>query len=373
MSWWNTLFAILATLLLSACPSTEKVPEINFGHAPHDHHAALYIAASRPDYFKQQGGIYLKETAFRRQYELYNHDTLLARLNIISSTGGSQLIRKLTERRLDMAMGGVPAMIEAIDAGSPIRIIMPLMTGGAGLMLRKDIPVTSWSEFISYLSQTKDPVRIGYKTAASVQNLILEQALAFENIPFARELQAKDASLILVNMYGADNLIPGMRNGLLDGFVIMEPFMTLAQQELDARLICSLDQLPPEGQWAEFPCCALAAVDRLFIRDNSPAVVALVRLFKQAHAFIQYHPEEAAKIVAHWLDKPVEVELLSLPTIHFMNSFSPAWRAGVRSWVRALVDTGRLTGDVAKAERSGKLDNLLYDFRPVNLATEGAS
>ncbi len=369
MSFLRLLFFLLAAFLQVACSSHDTIPEINVGHAPHDHHAALYIAASRPDFFQKNGDVYLKEITYRRKYELYSQDTLLARLNIQSSTGGAQLIRKLTERQLDICFGGVPAMIQAIDSGSPLCLLMPLMTGGAGLMLRKDIPVDNWGEFIAYLSHANAPVRIGYKAASSVQNLILEQALEYEKIPFSRHMHQAYTPLVLINMYDAANLIPGMRDGIIDGFVIMEPFLTLARKELGARMICALDKLPPEGLWSEYPCCALAAVDRTFVEEQEKTVTAMVRLVRLAHDYIQKHPQDAAKAVAQWLDQPEEIELISLPSIHFLNDFTAAWRAGVRSWVRSLIASGKITGKVAAAEKQGNLDKLLYDTGPIKRAS----
>ncbi len=372
MSFHRFLLFLLAALLLVACTSPEEIPEINVGHAPHDHHAALYIAASRPNFFQKNANVYLKEITYHQRYELYVHNTLLARLNLVCSTGGAQLVRKLTERQLDICFGGVPAMIQAIDSGSPLCILMPLMTGGAGLMLRKDIPVKNWPEFVTYLSRAEAPVRIGYKTASSVQNLILEQALEFEKIPFSQHLHQAHTPLVLINMYGAANLIPAMRNGILDGFVVMEPFLTLAHKELGARTICSLDQLPPEGQWSEYPCCALAAVDRTFVSDQNAIATAMVQLVRLAHDYIQTHPLDAAKVVAKWLDQPEEIERLSLPSIHFLNTFTPAWRAGVRFWIQTLIASGKLTGKVAVAEEQGKLDKLLYDTGPLKQASRNS-
>lgn len=362
---------ILSIFLLVACSGDNQVPEIKIGHAPHDHHSALYIAALRPDFFRENAGVYLRELEFRKRYELYEGSRLLATLSFTSSTGGGQLIRRLRERQLDLVMGSVPAMLREIDAGGSLRIIAPVMTEGAAFVLRKDLEIGDWESFVRYVSQAETPLRIGYKTGLSVQNLIFESALAHEGIPFSTNLSSQEAKLILVNMHGAKNLIPGMRNGVIDGFVVMQPFVALAEKELGARVVCPLGEMPPKGYWQGYPCCALAAESSAFVQENEPAVVALLRLIRAAHGYIASYPDDAAKAVAFWLELPEEVEQVALPSSTFLQDFSSEWDMGVQRWRDFLAASGKLQGVVAKAEAPGDLEKQLYEKEPFFRANEG--
>ncbi len=87
---------MVASLFLTACQKPEKaIPVILLGHAPHDHHSPLYIAAMNPEYFNEHGGIYLKEIHFTKEYQPLVKGSAVARILIDSSTGGKELADKI--------------------------------------------------------------------------------------------------------------------------------------------------------------------------------------------------------------------------------------------------------------------------------------
>ena len=134
------------------------------------------------------------------------------------------MIRRLAEDQLDLSFGGVPAILVQIDQGAPIRMLSPVMTDGAGLVMSNALPVRTWAEFLDYARQSRDePLRIGYKAALSVQNLLFEQLLAEAGISYAKSSAAADVQIQLVNLSGARHLVPALRHGLVDGFVSMQP------------------------------------------------------------------------------------------------------------------------------------------------------
>ena len=223
---------IICPILNSCSPETEKhLPVMRIGHAPRDHHAPLYISAMNPDHFRANGAIYLKEVEFKKEYELFSHGKKMARVLIESSTGGKKLIRRLSEDLTDLSFGGVPAILSFIDNGTPIRILLPVNSEGAGLIMKKDLNIKNWDEFTAYVRKAKEPVKIGYKTAITVQNLVFESALDATGISYSltespSSLEKKD-EIKLINLHGPKNLIPAMENGIIDGFVIMQPFLAI--------------------------------------------------------------------------------------------------------------------------------------------------
>lgn len=353
---------LLAAFLLTGngCDSPqETLPVVRLGHSPHDHHAPLYVAAMNPDYFRLNGGIYLDEVQYRKEYQLIDGDRVLASVLVDSSTGGKEMIRKLSEEQFDISFGGVPAILSIIDKGRPIRIIAPVMAEGAGLVVHRDLPINNWKEFLEHVSHSDTPLKIGYKSAVSVQNLIFEHALLAAGIPFGMEPDDHRAKVRLINLNGATHLIPAMENRLIDGFVVMQPYLALAQAGGQGKTIALLRDLPPEGRWHGHPCCALAANDK-FLQDNPEISEALLALILRAQQFIAKQPEKSARQIAQWLGLPFEVERSSLATIDFSVSLDQAWNRGIDFWLDAMVETGHLKGQVLEARRTGKLNELIY-------------
>ncbi|MBU0729209.1 MAG: ABC transporter substrate-binding protein, partial [Proteobacteria bacterium] len=301
----------------------------------------------------------LEEKDFRKSYLLVKNGTPIARLSLDSSTGGKQLIRKLTEDQFDMAFGGVPSMISYIDQGKYIKILAPVMTEGSGLVLGKNNPVNSWEEFKNYVRNSNTPIRIGYKIDVSVQNLIFESALKESGIIFTKNLDDKNAQITLINLNGAKNLIPALENEIIDGFVVNQPFPALAEYQEKGKLIADLSDLPPAGKWKNNPCCALAA--RTEFSSLYPEITtSFVSLMLRANNFINENPELVAQQISKWLDLPVEVEKKSLPTINFITEFDADWDRGVEFWIKEMIDSNKIRGKVKSSYESGRLAEELY-------------
>jgi len=357
------LSSLLFVLFCLGCQQEPaELPSIRLGHALHDHHATLFVAAQMPDYFRQHGDLYLQEVEHRKHYRLVEKGKPIADVQLQPGTGGGQLIRKLHEQQIDVALGGVPAMIKQIDAGSPLKIVAPMMSEGAALVLAKDFPADDWASFIEVAKQTEKPIRIGYKIQTSVQNLIFEQALLSEGVSFSKEHPEAGKAVVVRNMFGATNLIPALQNDLIDGFVIMQPFAALAEYQQVGKAVASLSDLPPKSQWQDHPCCALAA-NGLLLEQKRELLSKLVLLLLRANRYLQQQPEKSAALVAKWLERPVAVEQLSLPTINFLANYSDQWHSGVEFWISSMDQQGKMTGTLKAALDKGTLKDLLYDMR----------
>jgi len=364
------LVFLLALLSVAGCREGEKpLPTLRLGHAPHDHHSPLYIAAMNPDYFKANGGIYLKETVFRQEYLLVDRGRPLAKVVIDASTGGNELIRKLSEGLFDMCFGGVPAMLSFIDQGSPIRMVAPVMADGTGLVVRRDLPAEDWQQFLALIRQSGKPVKIGYKFAVSVQNLLFEQALRESGISFSEDEKDRAAQVRLVNLYGEKNVIPVLENGLVDGVVIMQPYLAMAQERGIGKVIIMLRDLPPTGKWQGSPCCALAASDA-FAADHPEVAQAMITLMLRSIAFINLDPAGSAQQISQWLNTSPAVEMKSIPTIRFEQEYSEDWERGINFWTETMIRSGLLTGKVKEAYDRGNLDRVIYNRELFDKAKE---
>jgi sulfonate transport system substrate-binding protein len=365
---FQIFFLFLSILTATGCEkASEPLPLLRIGHAPHDHHSALFVAAMNPDYFKKHGNIYLKETTFQKDYILMSGDRALARVLIDSSTGGKELIRKLSEEYFDISFGGFPAILHFIDQGSPVKILAPMMMSGAGLVVHNDFPANNWPEFVDYIRTRERPVKIGYKTAISVQNLLFEEALQKEKISYGTELTAAQAKIIVTNLHGAKNLIPGLTSGLLDGFVVNQPYLSLAEEQKAGKVIAMMEDMLPHGKG--HPCCALAG-NTTYIQKHSEISEALLTLLMRATLFINEQPDKSTGQIAHWLEMPVSVEERSLPTIGFSTEFSESWTQGVEHWVESMINSGRLNKEVKEAYQQGYLEKHIYDLQLYRRAKE---
>ncbi|OIP50978.1 MAG: hypothetical protein COZ12_00805 [Deltaproteobacteria bacterium CG_4_10_14_3_um_filter_60_8] len=355
---------VLLCLVAAGCAPTpaKPLPVLRIGHAPHDHHAPLYIAALNPEYFKEHGGIYLAEVQARKEYRLMQGDRPLARVLIEASTGGEELIRKLAEGQFDLALGGFPAMLNFIDQGRPLRVLAPVMSEGAGLVVRKGLPIADWADFAGYVQQkNQPPLRIGYPIAVSVQGLIFAKALTEAGIIFSEKLDDARARVVLVNLFGTKNLLPALESGLIDGFVAMQPFLAMAEAKGAGQVVASLADLPPKGRWQGYPCCALAG-NNAYVHAQLEVATAMVSLLSRASRFLATQPEKSAEQVGQWLGVPAAVEARSLPTIHFLDQFDASWKRGAEFWVASLVADGTLHGRVKEAYLAGKLPGTVYDL-----------
>ncbi|MBI5557352.1 MAG: ABC transporter substrate-binding protein [Deltaproteobacteria bacterium] len=352
---------LLAAVAVSGCGQSPKsLPVLRLGHAPHDHHSPLYVAAMNADYFRAHGGIYLKETVYRQDYELIDQDRVVARVLIDSSPGGEELIRRLAEGLFDMSFGGVPAMLSFMDKGSPIRIVAPVMAEGTGLVVRRDLPADSWQDFLSYIRTDATRVKIGYKVAVSVQNLVFKEALRESGITFSDDPRDSGAQVLLVNLFGEKNLIPALENGLVDGFVTMQPFIAMAEERGIGKVASWLADLPPPGKWRGSPCCALAANDA-YAAANPEISAALVTLMLRSMTLIRMNPEKSAEQIAQWLDTSPAIEGKSIPTISFLQDYDQNWTRGMELWVEAMVKSNILQGKVKEAYAGGKLPQVIYN------------
>lgn len=378
--WKNSLTLFLCCALLclffsgvTGCrqPDPEQLPVLRIGHAPHDHHAPLYIAAMNPDFFRKNGGIFLKEVTFRKEYILISDNKQLAQVIIDSSTGGKKLIRTLDEQHNDITFGGVPAMLSFIDKGSNMEILLPVMSEGAGLVVNNSMPVSSWMEFVHYVNNKAEPVKIGFKTAVSNQNLIFESALKSVSISFAKKGAEgeHDSKILLFNLFGAKNLIPAMQNGIIDGFVVNQPFVAMAEHKGIGKMIASLSDLPPDGKWKNNPCCALAG-NKKYVSEHPDLIEPLLNLLLRANRFITQQPGQSAQQIAQWLDIDPEVEQLSLPTINYMTDYDEDWNRGINFWVESMIESDKLTKKIKTAYEQGELDTLIYNKQIYNRVSQ---
>jgi len=172
--------------------------------------AATRLLSPRPPRAALRGGpgrrptargraAYLTAGASRDEYALRRDDRTIARVRLVATPGGRELARKLAEDQLDAAFGGFPALAQQIDQARRAH----RGTDHDRRFRARGPPGPARRRLGGVRHRARSagrPLRIGYRADASVQKLVLEQALARSAIPVGTEIDDSRARVILVNL-----------------------------------------------------------------------------------------------------------------------------------------------------------------------------
>ncbi len=338
-----------------------EAPLVRVGYVGHDHHSAVYVAALRSEEMREQYGIYLAPLREGELYALIENGAKVAEVELFRATGGGSVVpTSMAAGEFDLGFGGVVSFISSADAGTGIAIVSPLHTGGDMLVVSPDNETAvDWASFVEYIRGSTEPVMVGFKNPQAVAKTIFEAALNAEGISFSQGVPEQGAAIVMVNMQGEENLIPGLTNGTIDAYVSNNPWCALAEADGSGRCIAELGDLPP-GTFVDHPCCCIAATADART-EKAAEVAACLRLFGAATDYINANPEDAAAAAAEWLGTPVEVEIASMATSGYDMHATDQWRQSVIAMIDEMVSTDQLSGtlDSVSAEDAYAL---LTDF-----------
>ncbi len=324
--------------------ATASVPTIVVGHVGHDHQTALYIAALEGESFITKHGVGLRPVKAGEQYDLVEAGKTLARLRLVKVGGGAKMPAALARGEIEIGLGGVPAIAKLADSQTqnPVKIICPLQTDGDMLVLAKAAPSKTWAEFIAARRASDKPVTIGYKAPMAVAMLVFQRALDHEKIVWG-DRSKPGVKVVLLNMKGGKNAIPLISSGAIDGFVMNQPVVALAESKGLGKTIAHLNTLPPAGKWNNHPCCCVCAPQNT-LRDHPQAVKAFLKIIQLGTRLIETDPKTAIQHASTWTKKPLAVETASVPTITYNATPNPAWWAGMNTWATMMADAKLYTG-----------------------------
>ncbi len=170
---------------------SDEVPTLRVAYLPTDHHAALFVAAKYPELFKNKYNIYLKEITPKKEYELYENGKKVANIKLIQvSEGGAKIMTLMAQKQVDIGFNGVPPAVFAIDKGTKAKIISALHGEGSAVVVRSDIPVNNWNEFVAWIKKQHEEgkqVKIGHPLPVSIQYVMIKKALEAENITYTEQ------------------------------------------------------------------------------------------------------------------------------------------------------------------------------------------
>jgi NitT/TauT family transport system substrate-binding protein len=165
-----------------------EVPTLKVAYLPTDHHASLFVAAKYPELFKNKYNIYLKEITPKKKYELYENGKKIANIELIQIVeGGAKIMTLMAQKQVDIGFNGVPPAVFAIDKGTNAKIISALHGEGSAVVVRSDIPVNNWDEFVNWIKEQHKEgkqVKIGHPLPVSIQYVMIKKALEAEGITY---------------------------------------------------------------------------------------------------------------------------------------------------------------------------------------------
>lgn len=325
----------------------EDLPILKVGHVGHDHHIALFIACDLgPELKKESGGVWLETLKPHQVYRLHNANGPAAQVMLLKVRGGAGMPSSLAAGEIDVGLGGLAPSVAAIDKGAKIKIVAPLNTDGDMLMVSPKFPASNWEEFVAAVKASERPVKIGYKAPNAVAYLIFQHALDEVDLRHGSKPVAEDGTLnhiLLINLKGGKNMVPSLASGAVDGFVMNQPMVAIAEERKLGKVLADLRDLPPTPIWENHPCCAVLATNQS-VKNKKPAVIALLQAILAGGRLARNGGEEIIAITSNWTKNPESIERRSIPTVTYVTHFTKDWNQGVITWLNVMKESGHFDG-----------------------------
>jgi len=359
------VFALLAVAWVSPLKAAGKV-SLNLGHVGHDHQIALYVAADEGQALEEHYGVYLKPLRDKEVYDLVDGGRTVARIRMVKVGGGSGMPAAMERGDIDVGLGGLGPIAKLVDRGAPLKVLAPLNNDGDSLVLRPGIAADDWDAFVAFVKRSEGPVKLGYKAPMAVAYMILTRALAEEGLSFGQEPVGKDGKpvqVITVNLQGAQNMVPALEAGAVDGVVVNEPKASLLVHKGLGRKVADLSELPPRGRWEGHPCCVVASTEGA-LREKREAVKSLLRVIVAGADVMAVEPGKAFAAEARWTRTPAAVGRMSIPEVSYLIRPDREWQEAVDTWIELMVSMNRFNRNF-KGLRTGEIRRALLDLEPL--------
>ncbi|HHP50784.1 MAG TPA: ABC transporter substrate-binding protein [Moorella mulderi] len=339
--------------------TSTQVPVLKVGYIRVTCHTPLKVVTEKGEELKSWG-VYLKPVVPGEKYDLMEGDKKLAQLELVVTKSGAESTTLFAQKHLDLALGAMTAMMMGIDQGVPIKIISPLNVGGMGLVFPKGSPVKDWDGFLKLAREAKEPVKVGYHSPTSSPKIAFESVFHQQGLKMTNDPSDTKANILWVDLKDTQSLLPALSSRQVDAFVGPQPYPQLAEAQGVGQVVAELRDLPPKGQWKDFPCCVIAAREEV-IREHPQALKAFLVLMDKSFKWCQEHPNEAAQIAAQWLGMPVEVAQKAEGSMAYLSQPTDNWMQCTGTYLEMLNKMNKFSGSL-KGKTLEEVKGLLFDF-----------
>lgn len=319
--------------------SKEDIPEISISWGAALHTAILEAPLNEIEDFKEIG-IYLNPLSDNK-YELIDEGESKAILSFMPNKGASEVATLMGQGHLDSAICSNTGMLTAIDGGTNIKILCPTHTKGIALVFPEEKGLEGWDAVEEYILNSEVPVKIGYHSPVSAPRMIIESVLKDEGMKVTEDPNDVDADVLLVDLKGNKNLLPSLTSGQVDGWVGPSIFPETAEAEGLGKIAMVLEEFPPEGKWADFPCCIFAAREDV-LEEHEDAFKSIVKLIDKSCDYCMEFPEKGNPAMAKLMG--VDTEIVDAAEINFTTDPTEDWLDGINIYLDLLNRTNKFEG-----------------------------
>lgn len=343
-----------------------KLPCLYMGYVFTTHHTPLMVAAIKGDEFKSSGA-YLKPIVPKQKYQLISSEgTPLAMINLIVSKSGSETATLFAMNRMDIGLASSTAFMSGIDKGTPMKILCPLHVDGMSMVFSADSKINGYQDVADAIKASPTPFKIGYHSPTSAPRVVFEGALHKAGFTITGNPNDAEADILMVDLKSTANLIPSLLSKQVDGWVGPAPHPSVAEYKKAGHIGLDSRDLPPQGEWVDFPCCVMGASEKM-IMEHPEVVQAMTDLMTGAASWSNNNKSDAAKISAEWIGVPAEA--IERSTIVYTTTPSQNWLNGEATFLTMLNGMNKFK-DQMKGKNLAEATPLLYNFSFVNKSLE---
>ena len=343
-----------------------KVPTINFAYILSDHHAPLMVLARDWELFQERYKIYLKPVNEHKLYDFYHDGSKIARVKLIPTKKGPDLEKLVAQGSVDMGISGTQAILMSIDKGVNAKIISRLQTAGNVFVLKKDLPMNSWSDFVNEIKGSKSRFKIGMPGPHTVATIIFRSALDHEGISYTEDAANKKADILFINMKGHGNLISALANNITEGIIGAQPFPSVTINRGLGKLVLNLQNVPPNNRWHGHACCSLEATEAFMKRDRD-LLVRMMELTVLGVNAANRDKEMTARACSSWLGVEEAVEKIAMPTLTYTTTPTSQWTDSVYTYAE-IMERMNIVGKKLRGKRGKELNPIVFDFQYIATA-----
>jgi NitT/TauT family transport system substrate-binding protein len=196
---------------------------------------------------------------------------------ILTSTGGGTSVRNTLAGDLPFGEVALPAAIEAIKAGQPVKIVCAGVESVADILwiAKPDSPLSSIKDIVGK--------KIGYTSPGSVTNMLILMAMK------AQGIDASSVTLVPAGGIGAN--LTAVLSGAIDAGMTSEPVWSQEKSKVKP-VFWTKDVLPPDMTQT------VGIVTDELAKAGPEKIRAIIEGRREGVKFIAAHPDEAADIVA---------------------------------------------------------------------------